>query len=406
MACGGKILSASLALAALCAASLAHAQEFPAPTDRNYTIDVYLGSAIGSPRIIGMGGTGTATAEGSSGMLANPASPAVRATTSNDTWDWDWHLDSQNAAPGLDEDNNGIKTEGGRSFNPSATFGAALQYRSWGLGFTGIGQRTELALGNDEFIDSEALTTRLALSHSLLSRQLVVGVGIKTVSLTVSNEAANGDQQALLELAGTGIESGVVWKPASKSWRAGAALSIPVISDSSNTVENCDPLDCAGYVLPAKIKVPWQASLGFASRQAPSAWNQKVHSHWRDEKALLWATDLVITGTTHRGAGLEAFGQHMLQPSGRTVDLSVRAGVEYEWYPGRLRVRGGSYYEPGRFRDPEGQDIEGRLHMTLGFEWRFWSFHFWDDPYRLQLGFTADAASNFGNAGFSFGFWH
>lgn len=51
-----------------------------------------------------------------------------------------------------------------------------------------------------------------------------------------------------------------------------------------------------------------------------------------------------------QGAGIESFTAGRLQPAGRDlVDVSVRAGGEYEWVPGRLRVRGGLYYEPARF---------------------------------------------------------
>ena len=61
------------------------------------------------------------------------------------------------------------------------------------------------------------------------------------------------------------------------------------------------------------------------------------------------AADLVVTGSSENAFGLEAFGHHMLQRSGRHPGVSLRGGVEYEWLPGRLRVRGGSYWEPGRF---------------------------------------------------------
>lgn len=383
----------------------ASSQSFPAPTDRNHTIDIHVGSAIGSPKIVGMGGTATATAQGSAGMLSNPASPGVRPTTSNSTWDWDWHLDSHSPALGSDDDNNGIATDD-IAYSPNVTYGLAVQYKDWGLGITGIVQRTEATLANTDLLATEASVTKFAFSHYMLDTQLVVGVGARAVLLTVTSASAGGPEQTLLELSGAGLEAGVVWKPNRRSVRAGATFSVPVISDSDMTIENCDPLDCVGYVLPNKIKVPWQASIGLASRHAPTEWNQKVMSNWRDEKALLWAADIVVTGKTKNGIGLEAFGQRMLQPSGRTVDVSVRAGVEYEWFPGRLRLRAGSYYEPSRFRDPEGDDIPGRAHLTTGFDWRFWSLEVWETPYRLQLAFTADVARNFGNTGLSVGFWH
>ena len=149
-----------------------------------------------------------------------------------------------------------------------------------------------------------------------------------------------------------------------------------------------------------------QPLLGISGRRARTPWNMHYEDDWRDEKALLWGADLVLTGTTKRGAGLEAFGQHQLQPSGRKVSVSIRGGVEYEWLPGQLRVRGGSYYEPSRFKNADGEDISGRLHLTLGLDWHFWSFEVWDYRYRAQLSTWADAAEKFGITGLSLGFWH
>jgi hypothetical protein len=122
---------------------------------------------------------------------------------------------------------------------------------------------------------------------------------------------------------------------------------------------------------------------------------------------LLLAADLVVTGHVPGGYGIEAFAAtETLQPSGRDVGISPRVGAEYEWVPGRFRIRGGSYWEPSRFRDPEGRDIAGRLHVTLGLDLRVWSFCFWKERYRVRLSFTSDGAVEYGNGGLSIGFWH
>ncbi|HLU65845.1 MAG TPA: hypothetical protein VKZ63_06190, partial [Kofleriaceae bacterium] len=126
----------------------------------------------------------------------------------------------------------------------------------------------------------------------------------------------------------------------------------------------------------------------------------------RDERYLLLAADLVVTGHVPHGHGVEAFSRMQLQPSGRDVGVSPRLGAEYEWLPGRLRVRGGSYWEPSRFRDPRGEDVRGRLHLTLGLDVRIWQFCFWNERYRLRLSVTGDGADGYGNGGLSIGFWH
>ena len=111
--------------------------------------------------------------------------------------------------------------------------------------------------------------------------------------------------------------------------------------------------------------------------------------------------DVVFTGPTHDGHAYEAFLDEMLRPSGRHTSISVRAGAEHEWLPGRLRVRGGSYWEPGRI-----EGASGRLHATAGLEWRFWQFHVRDQPYRVRLSITGDVARDYRNGGVSIGLWH
>ncbi len=83
------------------------------------------------------------------------------------------------------------------------------------------------------------------------------------------------------------------------------------------------------------------------------------------------------------------------------MTLSPRVGAEFEWLPGRLRLRAGSYWEPQRFAG-----VPGRLHLTLGGELRMFAFQFWGAERRLALSMAVDGADDYGNAGLSFGFWH
>src|SRR5262249_6045723 len=131
-----------------------------------------------------------------------------------------------------------------------------------------------------------------------------------------------------------------------------------------------------------------------------SAWNQLIAGPFRDERALTVAFDAVVTGATSNGYGIEAFGMQQLQRSGRHVVLGVRGGLEYEWLPGRLRVRAGAYWQPGRF-----DDAAGRFHETFGADLRVGQFHLWG-PRRGRISLTSDVATRYRNAGISIGFWH
>lgn len=383
----------------------AWAQEFAPIESRDYALDLYTGAALGSVRIVGMGGAAVATAEGSAGSLANPAAPAVRPATSRDEWDWDWHADWLNPELGTDFDNNGIPTEDS-SVLPYFTLGGVLQYREWAVALvastrSGAPRPTDTA---GESVSSSLPIARLLVARTFWDDQLAVGAGLRLGSFGLSLERG-GTSEDLFSITGAGLEAGAVYRPAMQSWRVGAATALPV-SSSNTEVESCDPSDCFGYVLPRRIEVPWQVSFGAAYRFAPTAWNRTVDTPFRDERAILVAADLVVTGAVDGGHGLEAFARRQLQPSGREVAVSARAGVEYEWLPGKLRVRGGSYWEPSRFRAPDGADVPGRLHVTVGVDVRIWAFCFWDDRYRVRLSLLGDGAEGYGNGGLSIGFWH
>jgi len=405
-------LAAALGLVALAAPVAAHAQEFPTIRDRDYTLDLHQGAVLGSGRIVGMGGAAVATAEGSSGLLFNPAAVAVRPATSTGTWDWDWHLDWLTPQIGTDFDNNGLTQETDVDLiDALITGGLVGQYGPWGLGVTvmSFAQPLEREADGSRVVPRVAVV-RASLARSLWADQITVGVGLRAGTFSIarrmeSEAGAITETVDLFSLTGTGLEAGAIWRPRDLDLRAGLSASLPVSSEEVE-VANCDPLACEGFVLPERAAAPWQLSLGVAWRRAATRWNRTVATTWRDERYLLLAADLVVTGHVPHGHGVEAFSRMQLQPSGRDVGVSPRLGAEYEWLPGRLRVRGGSYWEPSRFRDPRGEDVRGRLHLTLGLDVRIWQFCFWNERYRLRLSVTGDGADGYGNGGLSIGFWH
>jgi hypothetical protein len=385
---------------------------FPAIVDRDYTLDLHQGAVLGSGQTVGMGGTAVATAVGSAGSLFNPASVAVRPENSNDTWDWDWHFDYLSTAVGTDFDNNGIaqETTYGVFDGPLVTAGLVGQWRRWGLGVSVLYLKYPIAQSEDVDLLPRTLVVRFGLARSFLDDELTLGLDLRTGQFLMTRLAPDEDgvetATDLFSIGGTALEAGGLWRPRDRNVRVGLTASLPVAGDQVD-VATCDPEDCEGYILPERADLPWQVSLGAAWRRGPTRWNRKFKADWRDEKYLLLAADLVVTGHVPGGYGVEAFAaSEQLQPSGRNVGISPRAGVEYEWVPGRFRVRGGSYWEPSRYRDPGGDDIGGRLHVTLGFDLRVWSFCFWNDRYRVRLSFNTDGASQYGNGGLSIGFWH
>jgi hypothetical protein len=206
--------------------------------------------------------------------------------------------------------------------------------------------------------------------------------------------------KTLFTLTGAGLDAGATWKPKDLPLRIGVSAQSEV-SGTNVASSDCDPLNCAGFILPSGVDVPWELAAGIAWRHGATPWNQRIAGRWRDERELIVEADVVVDGPVSNGAGVEAFLQKELQFSGRDPSVSPRLGAEYEWIPGWLRVRAGTYWEPARF-----YDRDGRLHATLGLDVRLFSFGFWGDPYRLRLSAAADAADRYGNAALSLGFWH
>ena len=126
-----------------------------------------------------------------------------------------------------------------------------------------------------------------------------------------------------------------------------------------------------------------------------------MHVFRQDERALVVTADIAVIGPVADGMSVGGFAAQMPQASGRTTNVSLRAGAEGELLPGRLRVRTGSYWEPERI---EGRG--GRIHGTLGAEFKLFAFSFLSRERRARVAFAADLADRYQNIALSLGFWH
>lgn len=364
--------------------------DFPPITSRAYAIDFYDGVAIGNTTMIGMGGAGAANVIGTAGVLLNPSAIAVRPTTDLDDWTLDYHLDLLTGKYSSDYDNNGEVASGGASL---ATSGVGGRYHDWAIAVTATGQIAPVA-GSVPELTAEALRLRFTLATWIPKLDLALGGGLQLATFRLNPESG----PSLFSISGTGIIAGATWLPHDESFRVAAAID--GLIDGGEVQAECDPANCNGYILPERVRAPWRVVAGGAYRLATSAWNQRLAGPFRDERALTVAADVVITGSTENGYGLEAFGMQGLQRSGRHIAFGVRGGVEYEWLPGRLRLRAGAYWEPGRF-----DDVAGRRHTTFGADLRVLQFHLWG-PRRGRISITSDVAARYRNVGLSIGFWH
>lgn len=370
--------------------------------DREYAIELYEGVAIGDSALTGMGGAGAARVNGSAGVLINASAPAVRRTTDNDSWSWDYHLDFLTGRFSTDYDNNGAvasAAEGSQLF----TAGLALRFGKWSGAFTATVQKAPIDGSELPKLFATTLRSKLVFARWIEGADLAVGFGVQTVTFQLGAQ----QRDPLFDLTGGGLVAGATWLPRGENYRAAVALESRIIS--SEVTGTCDPNMCladpddpssTAYILPNEVESPGRTIVGMAYRWADTPWNQQVKSKFRDEFSVTVTGDLVLAGSSTRGHGIEAFAMQQLQRSGSHVTVSPRAGVEVEVMPGRLRLRAGSYWEPERFAG-----VKGRAHGTFGFELRALEFRLWGLR-RGKLGATFDIARRYRNIGASIGFWH
>ncbi len=370
----------------------------PPVTDRNYAIELYDGVPIGNSATVAMGGAAAANAMGTSGTLINPSAPAVRPTTDTDPWSLDYHLDYLLSTASSDYNNAGViaASNGGVSL---LTFGVGGRAKDWGIAITA--SYATAPLESSGALQAQTLRSKLALAHWVPELDMAFGADVQYAEFDLETNCTNTITcTRLFSIQGVGFEGGWTWIPRLRSIRFGAAVSSRAIGGTVTADQCPDKTNCDGYILPDSVTSPGRVVAGFAYRFAETEWNQLVGGTFRDEPALTIAADLSITGSSQNAYGLEAFGMHELQATGKHLAVSPRAGAEWECLPGRLRLRAGSYFEPERF-----DGVPGRWHATFGLQLRALEFHAWGRR-RGSLTLTGDVAERFQNVGISIGFWH
>lgn len=388
------------------------------------SVDTTRGPVTGSTRRIGLGGAFVALADDSEGVAINPASVALRLPWSWRTWDYGLGVDFSVGA-WLPKNDFYNEDRDGQS-QSTALFGslAAVLYAGhFGAGFAAEAQRNAASRPDQEQGISRSFAANFGLVHTsvgygFLDNQLLVGAGARFVGM--SFDRASGGTG--LSTAGVGYEAGFVIKPAATQYRLAASYKSPIDAGASSD---------SG---PSTVHVPWELALGFAYQWGPRLLNPRFVS--RDETArrrkpepkptkaeleaaeralyedyqrqprryLLLSTELVVAEGDGLRRGVERLWTRESEVSTRRPLVFPRVGLESEVVPHVLRLRAGSYYEPGRV---EGKPT--RIHGTGGFDVRLFE---WDvfgliAPFDWwQLSVAVDAARAYLNTSFSIGFWH
>jgi len=146
-------------------------------------------------------------------------------------------------------------------------------------------------------------------------------------------------------------------------------------------------------------------ALDDAIDEAQAAVLAELDAHYRSlsRRYFLVSTELRLVAPVPNAIGPDAFLDQELRPKGGSTTVSFHLGVETEPWENRLKVRAGTYVEPGR-----NAGASPRPHGTFGFDVRLFD---WDpldtgSPWSFRAGMTFDGAPDYFNWGIGLGFWH
>lgn len=245
----------------------------PSLQGERFNIDFVVGPVLGSGRLIGLAGAYTALGDGIAGASRTPAVYANRTLYDLDWFEYDVTADLVPASiRNSDFDSNG---ESGFEYGSFVFFslGGSLTFGSFGAGVVADFQSYELGDGNDLSLTQ----THFGVGYGFLEGQLVIGVGARTVGLSIIEAATN---EPLVDLIGAGPEAGAVLALDGQPFRIGAALRLSVESD---------PVDvpvAASLALPEHVRLPWELALGLAWQLGPRPLNRRFVNPHEEESAL------------------------------------------------------------------------------------------------------------------------
>jgi hypothetical protein len=247
-----------------------------------YSIDLYQGSVSAGNRVIGLGGAYVALAEDVDGDLQNPAAPAVRPFFSIEHFDY-WlglGLTFPAGLSRIDFFNSGSET-GFRGASDEPIFftpALNLQWGTFGVGFTiefsnyAFENDTQPVVDSGSTLEAVLQTYHVQVANSFFDGQLIAGVGLRYLTMTLDAGLDSGDTQTLFDTSGSGLEMGFVFRPNFQPYRIGAAFRTAIDTQqgfSRNLLPNMQgdivvTNGSAGLYLPERVSLPWDVNIGGA----------------------------------------------------------------------------------------------------------------------------------------------
>ena len=276
---GSSALLAAVAIVAFAEPARAQVDPSTGPTTNDFRVDVFQGIVLAPTRVTSMGGAYAGYAEGTAGLVANAASPAIRGPFSL-TW-FDWDIDASFSIPlnlfGNDDfDNSGELDADYTDFIYLAGAGQ-LQVGPFGAGFFGDLQRYSLQFPPEQ---SRTFVTvgryHLLVAWRFFGNQLAVGAGARALTLSLS------PPEAEITVFGVAPEVGFLIRPDWTPFRFGATYRHAV--DAGTSIGTGESVDAQGLrragnlVLPREVVLPWEIELGLALQVGA----RPINPEWMD----------------------------------------------------------------------------------------------------------------------------
>jgi hypothetical protein len=219
-------------------------------TPGTFNVDLVNGPIVGPNRVVSLGGAYTALGYGIDNAVITPAAYAARTLWDTRWFEWDATVDY---SPGVllrqvDFINNGKSLLGTNTDLLFVTLGASAIVGD--LGFGAIVRMQDYRIGN-----AARLTQFLAnygLCYAFLQGQLLVGVGGRTISLTISNLARN---ETLGTFTHSGPEAGVILGLADRPFRIGVTVRTAVEAKADQHSSDLPFASPRALVLPPELQL-------------------------------------------------------------------------------------------------------------------------------------------------------
>lgn len=380
------------------------------------------GVLLGNPRVLALGGAYTGVAEGPGALPSNLAALAHKSPRLNRNWDIGFGINWLDVPIGsprdrdLDNDERQDDAESSRQF----LFSLMLQYGRFGMGAFWRSSRQLYCRGDcspSTALFAEKSHTALAAAVALGDDDFIAAFGLYAANASFSARPFDGaakDEE--WNYSDTGTSFDMLWRPHRRPYRVGISVKPQVVGPWRRAAGQSAQVQgrtvFGAVVSPASLSLgaSWRHGEGAENynRLSPAAFNAALEGLREGDVPprrtpadapmgdVLVTMQLDFIAPTDNAVNFLSFvNDEAPQTVGDRAYVVLRAGMEHDAIPHRLRLRGGTYVEPSVFHG-----VNPRPHLTGGAE--VFLFNYFDD-WAVTTSF--DVAPRYYNFGLSVGFW-